>query len=484
MKRNTMFRFIASILIVAICFFSVTVNASEIYPSKNNMVNETIIFDEDDDSDIDSSVASITDATMGDPTKELSCKAAAVIDVKTGNLLYEYNADTAYSPGGLLKLMTALVTFEKGSSSDVVKISNNKYYSENADYLDVILYAGEEIPVKDLLYGLLLKSGEETAYALAEYISGDAGSFADEMNSVAAELGCKNSIFKGPNNDLGSGTKCSASDMALIAAALYNHPLFRTIIETENYFIPATNKNEERELWQDNRMKYYANTDYYYRYHIGGKVGYSDIGGCFVSYAERNGMTIACVVMGTDPQEMIYSDTVKLCNHAFNSYERLYPLRGYKLEIDPGESALIKNYYSNVEHTLPYYYLNDNICINVDKSISENDIKINPVMYSKPEGEKAGVIEIYYKDKLISQSYIMIGIKSVYSNKGKGTEIATDTDSTIPDQKTITDKDTKIRKIAITTILVIAGLICLVLLILIIVTARNRSKKKDEVKDE
>jgi hypothetical protein len=60
-----------------------------------------------------------------------------------------------------------------------------------------------------------------------------------------------------------------------------------------------------------------------------------------------------------------------------------------RLEIDPGESALIKNYYSNVEHTLPYYYLNDNICINVDKSISESDIKINPGIVFKTGGRKS-----------------------------------------------------------------------------------------------
>ena len=488
MKQSFLYRFIAVILIMAICLPAVRVRADE---PKNQQDTESLshtFFDEDSDSDNndkpDSSVASITDATLGDPTKELNCKAAAVIDVKTGNMLFEYNSNNKYCPGGLLKLMTALVVFEKGSSSDVVRVSGNKYYEENADYMDVVIYSGEQIPVKDLLYGLILKSGNESAYALAEYVSQDAKSFADDMNSVAKELGCKNSTFSGPNNDYASETSSSAYDMALIAAALYRHPLFRTIIETENYFIPATNKSEERELWQDNRMKYYANTDYYYKYHIGGKVGYSDIGGCFVSFAEKDGMTIACVVLGANPEEMIYSDTVKLCNHVFNSYQRVYPLRNYKLEIDPGSSALIRNYYSNVGHSLPYYYLNDNICINVEKGFGEEDIRINPVLYSEPEGDKAGILEIYYKDKLISQSYINVGISSIYDKATNSGELATLTVASGADTNLSSDKDSSIKKIAIYIILIISVIICILLIILMILSHRIRKKRKNNKKPE
>ena len=267
MRQNFIYRFLAVIIVAAMCISPASVHADEL--SYESEIIENVLFDEDDeDSEIDTSVASITDATLTDPVQELNCKAAAVIDVKTGNMLYEYNSESKYCPGGLLKLMTALVVFEKGSSSDIVNVSNNKYYEENADYLDVVVHSGEQIPVRDLLYGLLLKSGDEAAYALAEYVSGDVATFTQEMNSVASQLGCKNSSFSGPNNDYASSTTCSAYDMALIAGALYRHPLFRTIIETENYFIPATNKSDERELWQDNRMKYYANTDYYYKYHI------------------------------------------------------------------------------------------------------------------------------------------------------------------------------------------------------------------------
>ncbi len=484
MRQNFIYRFLAVIIVAAMCISPASVHADEL--SYESEIIENVLFDEDDeDSEIDTSVASITDATLTDPVQELNCKAAAVIDVKTGNMLYEYNSDSKYCPGGLLKLMTALVVFEKGSTSDIYKVSNNKYYEENADYLDVVVYPGEEISVKDLLYGLLLKSGDEAAYALAEYVSGDVATFTQEMNSVASQLGCKNSSFSGPNNDYASSTTCSAYDMALIAGALYRHPLFRTIIETENYFIPATNKSDERELWQDNRMKYYANTDYYYKYHIGGKVGYSDIGGCFVSFAEKNGMTVACVVMGADPESMIYSDTVKLCNHVFNSYERLYPLRGYKLEINPEESALIKNYYSNVGHSLPYYYLNDNICINVEKGTGADDITIKPVLYPEPEDDKAGILEIYYKGELISQSYIMVGISSIYSRATNSGELSTLTDASGDnDSSAAGAKDSSIKKIAVIVILVLSVLILVVILILSIIVSHNRKKKKNKQEAE
>ncbi len=419
-----------------------------------------------------------------DPNEDLNCKSAAVIDVKTGKFLYEYNSDKRAYPGGLLKLMTGLVILENVPNADNVLISNNSYYTESPDSDDVILHPGESISVKNLLYILMLKSGEEAAYALSEYRSKSSGEFSKEMNEVAEKIGCTSSQFKGPNNQFGDGTISSAHDMALIAAELYKHPLFKMIIETDIYKVPATNKSEEREIWQENKMKYSANKDYYHENHIGGKVGYSELGGgCFVSYAERDGMTIACVVMGCDPQELIYSDTSGLYDYVFERYDRIYPLRGYKIEVDEEASPILSNFNMNVDHTLPFYYVDDDICINVDKGTKDNSIKLVPVMFSQPQGNKAGTVDVYYKDKVVAQSDILIGISSVYSKKSSNSINEDTATSSEPaeDKYSVNKKNDKVKNIAVKAILVLALLIVTAFFVLIIVNSyakRKRNHKK------
>ena len=412
-------------------------------------------------------------ASEGDAT---TYESAVVIDIETGNILYEKNADKPIYPAGLMKLMTGLVALDKLSSSETVTVSKNEFFSETPGSLDVVLHPGENLTVRDVLFALFLKSGDDAALAIAEHISGSASAFADEMNSLSESIGCTGSTWKGPNNYYGDGTVTTAQDMAIIAKELYGHPLFRSIIESETYTIPATNKSEARELWQDNRMKYKANTDYYNPLHIGGKVGYSELGGgCFVSFAEKNGMTIACVVMGCRPSEQIYTDTSAIYDKVFNDYTRVYPLRGYSFEVDIDESIIIDNYFARVEHSLPYYYVNENIAINVPSGYDPADLSLNPVMFTKPSGSKAGIMEIYYKDKKIAETDIEISISTVYPEDYLTGDGSTQTDAEKDENAT----DKKVRSVAIYMILIVIGLMLLVLIVLLIALRRTgRSEKK------
>ena len=411
-------------------------------------------------------------ATEGDAS---NFESAVVIDISTGKILYEKNADKQIYPAGLMKLMTGLVAIEKTSSTEKVKVSNNEFFSETPGSLDVVLHPGEEISIRDLLFALFLKSGDDAALALAEHISGSVSSFTDEMSKLSEEIGCTGSVWKGPNNYYGDGTLTTAGDLAIIAKELYSHPLFRSIIESDTYTIPATNKSDPRELWQDNRMKYKANTDFYNPLHIGGKVGYSELGGgCFLSFAENRGMTIACIVMGCKPSEEIYSSTSALYEKVFNQYTRVYPLRGYTFDVNIDESVIIDNYFDRVEHSLPYYYVNEDLAINVDSGYDPSDIVLNPVMYTKPSGSKAGVMEIYYKGSKAAETDIEINISSVYPEdylKGDGST-ATDAD------KDKDSADKKIRSVLMYMILIVIGLMIPIFVILLIALKKTRGSKK------
>ena len=137
----------------------------------------------------------------------------------------------------------------------------------------------------------------------------------------------------------------------------------------------------------------------------------------------------------------------------------------------------------NVDHTLPFYYVDDDICINVDKGTKDNSIKLVPVMFSQPQGNKAGTVDVYYKDKVVAQSDILIGISSVYSKKSSNSINEDTATSSEPaeDKYSVNKKNDKVKNIAVKAILVLALLIVTAFFVLIIVNSyakRKRNHKK------
>lgn len=253
--------------------------------------------------------------------------SAIVMEVNSGTVLYEKNADEVNYPASITKIMTAYLAVENCSLDETVTFSADAVFKNEGATSHIARDLDEQMTMEQTLYAVLLKSANECAYAVAEHVGqklgGDYSTFIDLMNSTAAELGCTNTHFNNPNGLPDENHWTSAHDMALIASAAYKNETFRKIVGTGTYEIPPTNKHAEpTPLSNDHQMLYPSRTrKYLYDYCTGGKTGFTDdAGNTLVTYAEKDGMTLVCVILhSTNPQH--YLDTTSLLDYCFNNFQ-------------------------------------------------------------------------------------------------------------------------------------------------------------------
>jgi len=254
---------------------------------------------------------------------EVDSNSAVVLEQETGTILYSKNMDEELYPASITKIMTALVVLENCDNlDDIVTFSSDAVYKNEGDTSHIARDIGEEMTVEWTLYGMMLESANECAWALGEYIAGDIDSFIEMMNDKAAELGCTHTHFNNPNGLPDKEHYTSAHDMALISRAAFAIPKFREIVGTKAYMIPPTNKHSaETPLHNHHDMLHYHSTGkYVYQYCLGGKTGYTvDSGNTLVTYAKKDGMTLVCVVMKTKSPSH-YLDTTNLFEYCFNNF--------------------------------------------------------------------------------------------------------------------------------------------------------------------
>lgn len=253
-----------------------------------------------------------------EPEPTVSAEGAVLMDATTGEILYSKNMNAAFPPASTTKIMTALLTLEKCNLDDIVTVGKNPPF---ADGSKIYIFEGEQLTVRDLLYGLLLPSANDCAEALAEHISGSMDEFAKLMNKRAKELGCENTNFVNPSGLYNENHKTSAKDLALIMRQLSSMPEYKTIATTLATKIAPTNKNkEERPLWNENKL-IQKNSRYYYDGIIGGKTGYTvQSEHSYVAAATRNGQRLI-VALVHDKNKTFFEDSVNLFNYGFNNYK-------------------------------------------------------------------------------------------------------------------------------------------------------------------
>ncbi|MBC7766332.1 MAG: D-alanyl-D-alanine carboxypeptidase, partial [Hyphomonadaceae bacterium] len=157
---------------------------------------------------------------------EISAVSAVVIDRITGRVLYEKNASQKRAMASTTKIMTALVALEDGRLEDTVTVSKKATLTEGSS---MWLTQGEKLPLNDLLYGLMLNSGNDAAVAIAEHIAGSTEQFVSRMNQKAKEIGANNTSFATANGLDATTHYSTAYDMALITRQAFTSPLFAKI---------------------------------------------------------------------------------------------------------------------------------------------------------------------------------------------------------------------------------------------------------------
>ncbi|MGI6177100.1 MAG: D-alanyl-D-alanine carboxypeptidase family protein [Eubacterium sp.] len=252
MKKNTL-KIIALVLAAAIS--AATVFQFPLFSTFAESSSGTSTESSDSTTDASSSTdSSTTDATATEdttdetvPEPEITAGSAVIYCRNTGETLYEKNGDARYSPYSITKLMTALLAAQKLPLDQEVTISEN---AASVGESSMNLVEGEVVTVEQLLYGLLLMSGNDAAVALAEAVSGSEEAFIELMNETAANIGCTNTHFANTNglsNDV-STHYTSANDMVKICKLAFANVTIREIAGTEEYIMPATNKSESRDM--------------------------------------------------------------------------------------------------------------------------------------------------------------------------------------------------------------------------------------------
>jgi len=209
--------------------------------------------------------------------------------------------------------------------------------------------------MKDVIYGLMLPSGNECANAIAEHIAGSVSAFADMMNERAAELGCTDTHFTNPHGLFDKDHYTTAHDMGLIALEAFNNSAFREIISKSEYTIPPTNMNEEPRTLKTTHTMKLPDSEFYNEYVLGGKTGYlPESGRCLVTLAKKDNLNIITVTLFSSTYNGVFRDTQELLDFAFEDfavmnitdYEKRfsYTEADAPVRLDPSSQVLIPSY--------------------------------------------------------------------------------------------------------------------------------------------
>lgn len=241
----------------------------------------------------------------------LYAKHACLINAVTGETLLEKDADTPAEPASTTKIMT-LITALSLCDPDKLIVIPEEALDVPADSTKVPVYPGEKMTMKDLLYGMMIRSGNDAANSVAVLCSGSVDAFAEEMNQKAEQLGMTNSHFVNPHGYTAEGHYTSARDLVTAARYGLTQPLYREIVTCLCYTLPVTEQRKDPLIslkWEI----YNPGSEYYIPHAAGGKSGYTSTAGfCYVGAYQENGITLIAAVMGGRGRNMAWTDLRRL----------------------------------------------------------------------------------------------------------------------------------------------------------------------------
>ncbi len=326
---------------------------------------------------------------------DLDCKSAILMEADTGRVLYEQNADEALPPASVTKIMTLLLVMEaidegKIKLDDIVTTSA---HAASMGGSQIYLKEGEQMSVEDMVKSVVISSANDAACALAEHISGSEAAFVKQMNERARELDMKNTSFENTNglDDTAQKHLTSARDIAIMSRELIKH---KKILEYSSIWMD-TIRDGLFGLTNTNRLVRF------YRGCTGLKTGStSKAGFCISATAERDGMSLVCVIMGSESRDIRNAAATTLLDWGFANYG-VYKLSGEKIKdinviggvenrvnakFDDFSYVTEKNNMSKIEHSvvLPQ---------TVPAPIKTGDV-IGEVIF-KCDGKEIGKTDIY-----------------------------------------------------------------------------------------
>lgn len=268
-------------------------------------------------------VAVFSSFSVAQQSPELPVKSYILTDAQSGQILAEQNANEHLSPASITKLMTGYLTFEALKSGKIkldtlVNVSRNAYQQEGSR---MFIEINSQVPVNELLQGLIVQSGNDAAVALAEYLGGSVAGFTDMMNKKAAELGMKDTHYMNPTGLPDPQHYSSAHDIALLARQIIkDFPQYYHYYGQKSFtYNKIKQSNRNRLLWRN------ANID-------GLKTGHtSDAGYCLTSSEKRGGLRLIGVVLGAAKENERYDASQALFNYGFARFEDVEVLKSNQI---------------------------------------------------------------------------------------------------------------------------------------------------------
>lgn len=305
------------------------------------------------------------------------------MDLNSGKILYKYNEKEKLPMASTTKILTAITVIENVDLSSVVDIDDK---CVNIEGSSIYLKIGEKITVLELLYGLMLRSGNDCAVALANFVSGNIKDFALLMNETAIKIGCQNSSFKNPHGLPQKEHYTTAEDLAMITKYAMENKTFKKIVSTQKITICKDDENSKRTLINKNK------TLYRYSGATGVKTGYTkEAGRCLVSSASKDGLDVVCVVLNS-PQ--MFERSFELLDYCFDHYDsniiasvrdfnNYNELEGFGVYIN-SDLKLTKKSEENFDYKVKIIYKTLELPIKRNEQIAEISIySQNQLLYSQ-----------------------------------------------------------------------------------------------------
>ena len=331
-----------------------------------------------------------------------SAKGMCVIDKDSKRILYSKNENEKLPMASTTKVVTLITVLQ--NCDDLDEYIQVDEAAVGVEGTSIYLRKDETIKVRDLLYGLMLRSGNDAATALACHVGGSIEGFAEMMNALAKNVGANNSHFMNPHGLDNPQHYTTAYDLALITAYALNNPIFQEVVSTKNYVIEATNKSDKRYL--TNKNKLLSTLDGC----CGVKTGYtSKAGRCLVSACSREERTTVCVVLNCGP---MFEESTTLLNSSFEDFENV--------KIIDKNKEIYNEYIINENEGKLYLYTEEDYYYPLTKNeMKDLRLEYSVTLDNAKSGDNVGEIKIFLKNDLIKtlKLYTMNKIDKLIDSK-------------------------------------------------------------------
>ena len=375
--------------------------------------NYVLADDEIDNVDINGIEDVIETASEATSEPKINSRYAVVIDRNSKAILYGKNENMKTKMASTTKIMTSLIVIENTNLNNIVEISG-KAAGTGGSRLKI--KKGDKITVKDLLYGLMLRSGNDAAVALAEYVAGSIENFATLMNQKAKEIGLENTNFVTPHGLDKDEHYTTPYELAILTNYALKNEVFLSIVKTKTCNI--TINGYSRTISNTNELLGYLNGVY------GVKTGFTNgAGRCLVTAIKREDLDVICVVLGADTKKIRTTDSIKLIEYCFANFQNINVKTKIEEEfeswknINKGRINIEKGIKNRINLNLEEYNLESYPI----KNNTENKIKIEinanlNLQAPVSKNTKIGEVTLIYDNHII----LKVGIKTGEEVRKKG----------------------------------------------------------------